>query len=355
MKAILTNPPGGGVEIADIKLRIEEGLKLRTLRTGICGTDKEIVEGRLSFARPEIGEKLVLGHEALAVIEDPGSSVTFRKGDIVVPMVRRPGKCKMCRLGRQDYCEDGDFVEAGIRGRDGFMREEFYDKEKFLVKVEDKSIEDLAVLTEPLKNVMKMVEIFNFQKLRIPTYCDDSTMSCKNLYVFGTGTEGLLISAVFKTMGLNVIAVNRHPPRETVAKFLDSNNITYLDTSREPISSYVKKFPMDFAIDAVGSMDVMRDISLNISRNGIVILFGTSGQLPSSNYEFLGNLVDYNVAVVGSVDGAKIHYSEAIQFITNYGRKMGFGRLITGIYSPEETNIFTQNEKDEIKKVINWS
>ncbi len=355
MKAILTTPPKGGVKIAEIKLREEKGLRLRTLRTGICGTDKEIVEGRLNFARTETGNELVLGHEALAIVEDSGDSNEFKKGDIVVPMVRRPGNCRMCRLGRQDYCEDGDFVEAGIRGKDGFMREEFYDKEKFLVKVNDKSIADLAVLTEPMKNVMKMVEIFNFQRNRIPTYCDDSTMNCKNLYVFGTGTEGLLISAVFKTMGLNVIAVNRHPPDDTVAKFLEINDINYLDTSKESISSHSKKYKMDFAIDAVGSMDIMRDISLNISNNGISILFGTSGQMPSSNYEFLGNLVDKNIAVIGSVDGAKVHYAEAIEFISNYGRKMSLDRLITGIYKPEETGIFTNKEKGEIKKVIQWS
>jgi len=355
MKAILTTPPKGGVKITDIKLREEKGLKLRTLRTGICGTDKEIVEGRLDFARTEIGNELVLGHEALAVVEDAGESNEFKKGDIVVPMVRRPGNCKMCRLGRQDYCEDGDFVEAGIRGRDGFMREEFYDNEKFLVKVNDRSIADLAVLTEPLKNVMKMVEIFNFQKNRIPTYCDDSTLKCKNLYVFGTGTEGLLISAVFKTMGINVIAVNRHPANETVAKFLEINDINYLDTSNESLSSYSKKYKMDFAIDAVGSMDIMRDISLNISNNGISILFGTSGQMPSSNYEFLGNLVDKNIVVIGSVDGAKVHYEEAIEFISNYGRKRSLDKLITGIYKPEETSIFTNKEKGEIKKVIQWS
>ena len=77
--------------------------------------------------------------------------------DLSVPMVRRPGSCRMCRLGRQDYCEDGKFVEAGIRGKNGFMRDEFTEDPCFLVRVENKSIQDLAVLTEPLKNVMKML------------------------------------------------------------------------------------------------------------------------------------------------------------------------------------------------------
>ena len=41
----------------------------------------------------------------------------------------------------------------------------------FLVRVDNKSIQDLAVLTEPLKNVMKMKEIFQFLRMRIISWC----------------------------------------------------------------------------------------------------------------------------------------------------------------------------------------
>jgi len=270
-------------------------------------------------------------------------------------MVRRPGGCRMCKLGRQDYCEDGDFVEAGIRGKNGFMRDEFIEDKRFLVKVNERSIIDLAVLTEPLKNVMKMKEIFYFLKSRIPWYCEDSTLSCKNIYVFGTGAEGLLTSAVFKSIGMNVVAVNRHPLDENMMNFLDRNRIDYLDTSSESITRKVADLEMDAAIDAVGSMDVLKEISDNIRNNGIAIMFGTGGQLPSSIYDVLGNIVDKNIALAGSVDGAKIHYVEAISFIESRGNFMGLRKIITGKYHPEDLDIFKKKEKGEIKKVIVWS
>ncbi len=355
MRAITTVPPEGGVTLSQVSEDVGNGIRVRTFRTGICGTDKEIVEGRLKFARPETGSSLVLGHEAVGIVIDPSDGSTLKEGDLVVPMVRRPGHCRMCRLGRQDYCEDGDFVEAGIRGKNGFMRDEFVDDPRFLVRVEDNSIRELAVLTEPLKNVMKMKEIFQFQRLRIPWYCDDSTLSCKNLYVFGTGTEGLLISTVFKTLGMNVVEVNRHPLGENVMDYLDGNKIDYLDTSTESLDKKTKDAPMDAAIDAVGSMDVLKEITDNIRNNGIAIMFGTSGQLPSSSYEVLENIVDRNISIVGSVDGAKEHYSEAIRFMSAHGRAMRMDRVITGRYKPEDLKVFTEREKQEIKKVIAWS
>lgn len=355
MRAIVTNPPKGGVKLVSLDGENTGGIKIRTLRTGICGTDKEIVSGRLSFARPEKGKQLIIGHEAIGVVEDSMDSSEFSEGDIVVPMVRRPGKCKMCRLGRQDYCEDGDFVEAGVRGKDGFMRDQFLEDPRFLLKVASKDTADIAVLTEPTKNVMKIKEIFNFLRSRMPWYCEDSTLSCKNLYVFGTGTEGLLISLVFKKIGMNVVAVNRHPLEEPAMTFLDANRIEFLDTSSESLENRGKKDEMNAAIDAVGSMDVLKGITDNIRNNGIVILFGTAGQLPSSNYEITGNIVDRNVALAGSVDGAKVHYAKAIEFIKDNGQSSGLDKIITGIYRPEEVHIFKEKEKDEIKKVIDWS
>ena len=355
MRAITTIPPGGGVKLSQVNEGSSSGIRIKTHLTGICGTDKEIAAGKLKLARPEVGQSLILGHEAVGIVSETSDDAAFKEGDVVVPIVRRPGKCRMCQLGRQDYCEDGDFVEAGIRGKNGFMRDEFVENAEYLVKVDNAGILDLAVLTEPLKNVMKMKEIFQFLRLRIPWYCSDSTLSCKNMYVFGTGTEGLLISTVFKELGMNVVEVNRHPLGENVLNYLENNKIEYLDTSAEKLDRRVKEFSMDAAVDAVGAMDVFKEITDNINSNGIALMFGTSGQLPSSNYEVLESIVDKNVAIVGSVDGAKIHYSEAINFLEAHGKGMHMEKLITGKYEPEDLKVFTEREKGEIKKVIAWS
>ncbi len=80
---------------------------------------------------------MVLGHEAIGgvVQEDGGESI--RKGDLVMPVNRRGGcgHCLACLNGRPDFCETGGFVEAGIKGMHGFMRETYWDEERYLVRV----------------------------------------------------------------------------------------------------------------------------------------------------------------------------------------------------------------------------
>ena len=343
----------GGIEFKKLIIKEFGNTELETLRTGICGTDREIVKGKLQLARPEIGNELILGHEAVARVSNSDNS-EFKSGDIVVPVVRLPGSCRICKLGRQDYCEDGEFVESGVRGKNGFMRKKFYYDSKFLVKVSNSNIKDLAVLTEPLKNVMKMVEIFNFQRYRIPWFCEDSTLSCKNLYVFGTGTEGLLASVIFKREGLNVIAVNRHPVGEKVLNFLEHNGIEFFDSSKENIAKKKKDLSIDFAIDAVGSMEILETISINIRNNGIVILFGTSGQNKLTNKDLITSLVDKNISITGTVDGSKKHYEEAIKFLSDFGEARNLRNIITGVVEPTNLSVFERKGEDEIKTIIEW-
>jgi glucose 1-dehydrogenase len=56
---------------------------------GICGTDVEIVEGTYGWAPPGT-TRLVLGHESLGRVVDPGPRSELKKGDLVVGIVRRP-------------------------------------------------------------------------------------------------------------------------------------------------------------------------------------------------------------------------------------------------------------------------
>src|SRR6266576_575855 len=59
---------------------------VRTLEVGVCGTDREISEGLFGIA-PEGEPLLVLGHEALAVVERDGYG--FARGQLVTATVRR--------------------------------------------------------------------------------------------------------------------------------------------------------------------------------------------------------------------------------------------------------------------------
>src|SRR5881394_2127679 len=83
-------------EVPAVRAREGEVL-VRTLEVGVCGTDREISEGLFGVA-PVDEPVLVLGHEALAVVERGGYG--FSRGDLVTATVRRScGHCAACAEG----------------------------------------------------------------------------------------------------------------------------------------------------------------------------------------------------------------------------------------------------------------
>ena len=86
MKAITVIPKQPGTaQLEDIpEPDIGEGsILVEAIAVGVCGTDTEIVEGKYGWAPPG-KQRLVLGHESLGRVIDPGSNKAFQEGDLVV-------------------------------------------------------------------------------------------------------------------------------------------------------------------------------------------------------------------------------------------------------------------------------
>src|SRR3954468_5673987 len=113
-------------------------LLVDAIAVGICGTDREIIEGKYGEAPPG-HERLVLGHESLGRVREAPSNSGFRKGQLVAGIVRHPDPlpCRSCGAGEWDMCENGGFTEHGIKGRDGFCRERYCLEPEFAFPVPD--------------------------------------------------------------------------------------------------------------------------------------------------------------------------------------------------------------------------
>ncbi len=92
MKAITVEPrqPGSACleDVPEPDAR-DGSVLVEAVAVGVCGTDVEIVEGKYGWA-PQGKARLVLGHESLGRVVDPGPSGALHKGDLVVGIVRRP-------------------------------------------------------------------------------------------------------------------------------------------------------------------------------------------------------------------------------------------------------------------------
>src|SRR6267378_3916215 len=131
---------------------------VRALAVGVCGTDRELIDGLYGEAEPG-RERLVLGHESLGrVISAPPHS-DFLIGDMVVGIVRHPDPvpCANCALGEWDMCRNGRYTERGIKQADGFCAERWRSDPGFTVKVSP-VLGLAAVLLEPASVLAKAWE-----------------------------------------------------------------------------------------------------------------------------------------------------------------------------------------------------
>ena len=140
MKAITVEPqkPGSArpEDVPEPETR-DGSILVEAIAVGVCGTDVEIVEGKYGWAPPG-KSRLVLGHESLGRVIDPGPSSPLKKGDLVVGIVRRPDPvpCPNCAVGEWDMCRNGQYTERGIKEIDGFMSERWRTEPEFTIKVD---------------------------------------------------------------------------------------------------------------------------------------------------------------------------------------------------------------------------
>lgn len=355
----ITSPaPKGGVEFKQVDIEYDQmPVILKPLYTGICGTDRGIVGGALPFAYPPDGySELVLGHESVCrVLSVADNEFGISRGDIVVPQVRRPGSCLNCISGRSDNCSDGDKHEAGVTGMHGFMREEFGDMPEFLIKVNSSSISDLAVLTEPLKNVEKAFESLQVALSRSISTNKSGSYEGKRALIIGTGSEAFLYSLKCRDFAFDTFITNRHGVDENKLKFFEKSGTRFFDYTRDRDV----KPGWDLVIDTSGDPGTIIRFLRDMNNNGNLILFGTNGKSPKSSLDGydISHIVEKNIFILGSVDGARMHYAQAIHDLELWSSVYGDSvrSMLTGKFRPEDTGIVADKSEGEIKSIIDWS
>src|SRR5919199_4195327 len=172
-------------------------LLVQTLAIGVCGTDREIIQGGYGAAPPG-QDRLILGHESLgSVLEAPAES-GFAPADLVVAIVRRPDPvpCPNCAVGEWDMCRNGRYTECGIKQRHGFCRERFRVEPGFAVRLEP-GLERVGVLLEPASILAKAWE--HVEKIGAR-----AVWRPRRALVTGAGPVGLLAALMGVQRGLEV-------------------------------------------------------------------------------------------------------------------------------------------------------
>jgi len=321
---------------------------IKVREVGIDGTDMEINRGKYGEA-PSGQDFLVLGHEAVGEIEDPGTS-KFSRGELVVPMVRRPDDCVNCRNGQPDMCIKGDYTESGIKGAHGFVREYFAENPSFLVKV-PRELQSVAVLTEPMSIATKGID----QALE---FHRRSANPVKVALVLGAGPLGLLATAFLRVQGYDTDTLDVVPSSSPKGQLVEAIGGTYLDGGKSPIEELSRKIGnLDIVVEATGNSTVAFQAMGALGTNGVLCLMGVStGQKPLQiNAACLNmQIVLGNKMIFGTVSSNRGHLEKAVQSLVGIEQNWPgwLSRLITRRLRMDEFADALHPAPDSIKTVI---
>ena len=317
---------------------------VEAIAVGVCGTDIEIVEGKYGWAPPGKA-RLVLGHESLGRVIDPGSSGALKKGDLVVGIVRRPDPvpCPNCAVGEWDMCRNGRYTERGIKEIDGFMSERWRIEPEFTMKV-DRSLGLLGVLLEPTTVVVKAWE-------QVVSVGQRAFWEPRTVLVTGAGPIGLLAAMVGKQRGLEVHLLSRETsgPKPDLVHALGA---TYHSGRVQDVG-----FEPDVIIECTGVGQVIADSIQTIGAGGVVCLTGVgSGGRPAgvSTADVAAEMVLRNNVVVGSVNANKRHWYKGSEALARADRSW-LRRLLTRNERPEDFAQALQRREEDIKVVIQFA
>jgi threonine dehydrogenase-like Zn-dependent dehydrogenase len=299
---------------------------VRTLRVGVDGTDHEVIAGEHG-GTPEGEDHIVLGHEAVGVVEDPNDT-PFAVGDLVVPTVRRPpnGANEYFARGEPDMAPGGQYHERGIDGDHGFMSEYFTSPAEYLVSV-PRELAELGFLVEPASIAEKAIE--HATASRSAFHWDP-----ESAVVLGNGSLGLLTLAILgDTFDRRYCLGRRDRPDPTidVIEWLGATYVTSNDTAVTEIPNAHE--PVDFVFEATGYAPHAFECIEALAPNGVAALLGVPGDW---TFEIEGGtlhreLVLHNKALVGSVNSGYDHFEAAVESLSRLPR--GFlDDLVTGVY-----------------------
>ena len=347
MKAITVKPmTPGSAQLEDVPEPDErEGTVLvEAIAVGVCGTDAEIVEGKYGWAPPGKAT-LVLGHESLGRVVDPGSSTALTKGDYVVGIVRRPDPvpCPNCAVGEWDMCRNGKYTERGIKERNGFMSERWRIEPDYVMKI-DRSLGLLGVLLEPTTVVAKAWE-------QVVAVGQRAFWEPRTVLITGAGPIGLLAALLGKQRGLDVHVIDLADsgPKPALVRSLGA---TYhagriADLGFEP----------DVIIECTGVGQVVGNCIRAIGSGGIICLTGVgSGGVINDLHvaDVAAHAVLQNNVVVGSVNANKRHWYKAGEALARADRSW-LAQLVTRRERPADFAKALTRTADDIKVVIQFA
>lgn len=248
-------------------------VRLRTVVTGVCGTDRHLLAGGFLARYP-----LIPGHEIVGAVDRLGAGVTgLAPGELVAAdNTVLCGHCDSCRRDRPLYCRN--FYSLGVTGPGGFAEYVAVRAEKcFPLAGLDPLV---AVLTEPLACAVHGLDVLDLRP-------------GSDVLVFGAGPTGLLLAQLLLHGGaarITVAAPSEH--KLALARSFGVDRTVHI--GREGPGEAVPRLRADapdgydVVVEATGSPAVLAGCAELTRTGGTVLVYGmadAADRVPFSPYE----------------------------------------------------------------------
>ena len=263
MKALVKADRGPGLSLTDVP-EPEPGpgeVKLRVLRTGICGTDLHI-DSWDEWAASTIEPPLVLGHEFVGEVVAVGAAVTKVKvGDLVSGEGHLVcGTCRNCKAGRRHLC--ANTIGLGVHAAGAFAEYAVLPEQNAWVHTHKVDL-DVAAIFDPFGNAVHTA-------LSFPVLGED-------VLITGAGPIGLMAAAVAKHAGArHVVITDVSEPRLELARKLGVDLALNVATTK--IADTYDELRMtegfDVGMEMSGQPSALREMIANLTHGGRLAMLG---------------------------------------------------------------------------------
>lgn len=281
--------------------------------SSICNTDLEILKGYMGF-------KGILGHEFVGEVVSESSR--FFGKDVVGEINISCGHCYMCQTGRKSHCTNRTVL--GIFEHAGTFADYLVLPEKNLHTVPPNVDLRNAVFTEPLAAAL---EIFEQTKIS-PT---------DNVFIFGAGKLGLLITQVFRLSGCDYTLYDVNPFKVEFARGLGlpAKNLDSLQSHEKA----------EICVDCTGNPDGIGVALNHLQPRGKLILKTTVSNPAKVD---LNQIVVHELNIIGSRCGV---FEPALSLLSQ--KLIDVEPLITKVFPFDEIEeAFKLAAKPESIKVL---
>ena len=271
---------------------------VRTLVTGVCGSDVHAAHGR----HPFISLPYRPGHEAVGVVEATGPGVSGgQPGQRVVVVPYLPcGTCKMCATGRPNLCENLGFFGCGYP--QGGMAEFFTLPADRLYPVPDGMTDEAAALIEPLSTPVHAVSLAG-------------EVAGRSVAILGGGTIGQLTLAVLRDRGAGKIVVtDPNAAKRARASALGADAV--IDARTPDVARQVRDAlgeSADVVFDCVAIQSSMEQAVAIADKGGTVVTVGVPAQDVTVP---LPVIQDHQIRIQGSATYLPADYEESVRLLS---------------------------------------